>query len=296
MQTTSTMIAFIVILLTFISIVTSSPSGAHHCATGGLRKDQGSGGCSCLGTVYYCAGYSNSCHQRTIGGHTTCSNGVFGDPSYKSRKQCFCKPSGCPAGQKGPTSSCTSCTTGQYQSSNTFTGNDCTLCPAGQYNNANAQSGCTGCGPGQYQGLEGQTACINCAVGLYTGSNSQSSCAACNSGQYQGTEGQSSCAACNSGQYQDANQQTGCKDCPKGKYTDTNQQTSCKFCEPGQYKSSSSSATSCTGCPKGQYTSGKGVSSCLSCGIVCRNVLCHVTRDFVDKYRLRLTILSLQLS
>ena len=133
---------FLLCSLFGLSLVQAYPSGSTHCASGGLKKDRGGGGCSCVGTVYYCAGTSNSCYSRTIGGYTTCSNNVFGDPQYKARKNCYCKPSGCTAGNHGPAGSCTACGVGKYQGQNAFTGSACGDCPSGQYQNQNGQTGC----------------------------------------------------------------------------------------------------------------------------------------------------------
>ena len=84
------------------------------------------------------------------------TNGVFGDPGYKSQKYCYCKPDGCKVGQKGPTGSCTSCDAGQYQGSNQYTATSCANCDPGRYSAAGAGS-CSYCATGTYQGSYGQT-------------------------------------------------------------------------------------------------------------------------------------------
>ena len=222
MLSSSTSTVLIVSCLLLHAIMTNNmasayPSGSSYCAEGDYKRFGGGGTCTCLGTVYYCCGNSNNCAERTSSGSIGCNNGVFGARCYGNRKKCACKPSGCPAGQKGPVGSCSSCTTGQYQGSNTFEGNSCSNCPAGQYQNQNGMSNCKSCGGGQYQG-----------------SNGQSSCGNCGEGQYQNSGGQTSCKNCPSGQYADQNSRTGCKGCAAGKWQNNNGMSSCKSCSAGQ--------------------------------------------------------------
>ena len=52
------------------------PSGASYCGSGGVRRYYGGSYCSCTGTVYYCAGYSNSCRSRSVSGGVSCNNAL----------------------------------------------------------------------------------------------------------------------------------------------------------------------------------------------------------------------------
>jgi hypothetical protein len=242
------------------------PSGASRpaCATGGLKKDRGSGVCSCRGKVWYCVGNSNTCYNRQSTSVISCSNGVFGDPQYKARKYCFCEPAGCPKGQHGPVTSCVACEVGRYQSQSNFEQNACHQCPSGQYQDGTGSYSCKSCVPGKYQGSNAQSSCKSCPTGQYQNSHKGKSCKVCLVGYYGNQIGLTSCKGCASGKYQNANQQTSCKNCGAGQYTDQNARTSCKNCNIGQYKGSTSNSL-CSACPKGQWQDVAGQSKCKLC-------------------------------
>jgi hypothetical protein len=260
--------SFFLAFLLFLSappLAHGQPAGSTYCAQGGVRRFQGTATCTCTGTVYYCIGSTTSCYQTTVSGSVTCSNGVFGDPSYGSRKNCYCKPSGCSAGLKGPAGSCSACAAGQYQPSNQFTGTTCTSCPSGQYQGSTGQTSCTSCPSGQAQASTGQSGCTNCPTGQSQASTGQTGCTNCGPGTYTNAIGLSACSSCTVGLYQGSYGQTGCVNCPSGTYTDQNGRSGCKNCAIGQYKPTASSASNCELCLKGTYSPFVGSSACANC-------------------------------
>ena len=110
----------------------------------------------------------------------------------------------CLAGQYSPSGSlvCSKCPGGTY--SNTSSQASCTPCPAGTYTGGNIGSigstSCASCTPGQYS-TSGQAACYACPQGTFTNDASgYAACTLCPSGSYQPNSAQASCLPCPSGQ------------------------------------------------------------------------------------------------
>ena len=133
-----------------------------------------------------------------------CMNCPAGTASQTTGSQTQVDCQACLAGQYSPPGSsvCSKCPGGTY--SNTSSQASCTPCPAGTFAGNNigpiGSTSCASCTPGQYSG-SGQTACSSCPPGTFTDANSDyTACTLCPSGSYQPNAAQVSCLPCPSGQ------------------------------------------------------------------------------------------------
>eukprot|EP00505_MAST-04D_sp_SCG-Rhode-Island_P001045 Stramenopile-MAST_4_protein_1045 len=275
-------LVFVFTLVSFVDAL-SRPSSATHCATGGYKRDKGSGICQCIGNVYYCANNSPCNGPLSTNGQIGCNNNVFGDPAYRSRKHCYCLPSGCDAGQHGPGGNCQACAVGQYQNQNKFTGASCKNCEGGSYQDETGKSSCKACGAGTVASGVGNTGCSSCGPGTHQASPGQQICDACLEGQYQDGHGALLCKNCDKGHYQSSKQQTechacgvgtanphttqaACENCGVGFYQDKTGQQYCIACDTGQYQAETTK-NSCVECSRGQYQDVGGQSECIDCPV-----------------------------
>ena len=135
-----------------------------------------------------------------------CALGKQGRGSGKIREAEGCED--CPSGKYASTlgtSSCKTCSSGQY-----FNGSkqDCALCPLGKGGTGYSSSklteeeGCEICPSGKYASTLGTSSCKTCSLGKYRNENvSRIQCIQCNDNTYQDETGKVECKKCTMGQY-----------------------------------------------------------------------------------------------
>jgi len=175
--------------------------------------------------------------------------------------------SGSPACSWGSTCSyqCTPCGAGYYSSAGS---SSCSSCSAGEYQPNSGMSNCIDCAVGSYSAISGATYCVACPAGHYRQFQGSDHCSSCPVGMYQSLQGQTTCVNCPLGTFASGYGTQQCTVCPIGTYADVAGSGSCKQCAPRKYgltNGAISESAGCGFCPAGTYQPSDGATTCLTC-------------------------------